>query len=1239
MAKRKFRYLTLILTVVAFVLAIAAESVYLGDFEYSYRTKRFNRILHEKESIMDECLTGMKSILAKAESHGSTSENRISEIAGQNNITILKYIDEKLIYWSDNDFDVPHTLVDSIYKQPLVFLQNGWFLTRSVRAGNERIVALLRLRSDFGFENDIIKNGFLKIFGVPAKTGLSFNMKASGFRIYSDDGTFLFTLIYPEVKDKTFLIFIPLMLWGLSFILLLILIYRLAMYFAARKRNSIAVISSTLSLSLIYLIILFFRKPAVLFQTELFSPYRYTMNGFIPSLGHLFLVSIMLSFLAFVFYKYLPVRIKTGKTGNTGYTALTLMLVPCALLFMLFHQVFSDLVFNSTINFETFKVLDMNFFSLTGFVSIALLFGIPFLYMLKVFDSVNVSKTGTMILSLLTSIIILIPFFLTQPGMLAVLSLFYFCIASTIWFSKRKDTGIFNQTAICSLIFGLYSLFLITFLSERRTEENVKIQLVTYSTENDPIAEHLLLDMWPKISVDTTLKRMMDVKYFEKNDVDDISDYLHDNYFDGYWGNFNFKVVLCMKGDSLRIAGRIHGETYEDCFGFFEKRIAMSGHQLTGTGFYFIDNKQGRSNYLGQVYFDHGEKRINGLFIDLYSDINVFQPGYSELLFDKKYHSYTRLKNYSFAKYINGELVLRTGDFSYSKTDAAYIENISDYRVFNAEKYRHVLYRTGNVTVIISRPAISARDMIVSFAYLFIFILICSNIILLLVRRPKLKTLFVFNFRQKLQLSFIGILLFSFALVGIVVVSLAIKQYKTKHYENLSEKLNSVNMELGSLLSMEKRLTPDWKNGAYGSLDEVLVMLSNTFNTDINLYDRFGYLLATSRPEIFYRDLTSRRINNIAFNNLTSLNRSEYFQRERIGNLRFVSAYVPFYNLDDELLAYLNLPYFRMQSVLSAEISNMIMAVINFTLLLIIISMSLAVFISNRLTSPLKMLSNRLGSVELGKKSEHLSYNGKDEVGDLVRQYNHMVDELDDSARKLANSEREYAWREMAKQIAHEIKNPLTPMKLNTQQLYKSWKDGASGFEKKLEKFTRNQIEYIDNLSSIASAFSSFAKIPEAKPVRFDIIELMRTTVELFKNSDNITFRIGWPYDKKYYILADREQVRGIFSNIIKNAIQSIPPGCEGIVKVSITVADSKIEVSVADNGAGIPNSLKSKMFTPNFTTKSSGTGLGLSIAQRYAENAGGRIWFESEPDKGSVFYIEFPLLDVEKISENKPPV
>jgi len=215
----------------------------------------------------------------------------------------------------------------------------------------------------------------------------------------------------------------------------------------------------------------------------------------------------------------------------------------------------------------------------------------------------------------------------------------------------------------------------------------------------------------------------------------------------------------------------------------------------------------------------------------------------------------------------------------------------------------------------------------------------------------------------------------------------------------------------------------------------------------------------------------------------------------------------------------------------------------------------------------------------------------------------------------------------MAKQIAHEIKNPLTPMKLNVQQLFKSWNDKAPEFEKMLERFTKNQIEYIDDLSSIASAFSSFAKMPLSNPVEVNILDQIRISLELFKNSDNVSFEVIWPKETKVVVYADKEQLNGVFSNLIKNGIQSVPSGKAGIIKVNPEVKGDKVVVSISDNGSGVPDDLRKNLFTPNFTTKSSGMGLGLSIVKKYIESANGRIWFESEVDKGSVFCFELPVM------------
>ena len=1226
MKDNRYRILLSILSVVLIVVALLAESVYFSDFEYRFRTKMFNKTLSEKETIMEECLNAMKPILAFENHHGSVSENNVYLIAEQNRITILEYLDNKLNYWSDNEFDVPVDLVDSVFNKPLVFLQNGWFLTKTVQAGNEKVVGLLRLHTDYSFENNIIKSGFEKGFRMPESVDFNTDRNASEFHVLNKEGEFLFSLSFPEVKENTYFLLIPLSLWAAAFILIILLTFEVVKFLVNKEKGTLGIVFALGIFSIIYLFILFSGRPLAIFQTELFSAYRFSLNSAIPSLGHLLVLGILAAAFSTVLFRHFPLNDHQNRSAVQTYMHFSGLLLTGAVIMSLFQWIFSKLISTSNINFETYKVLEMSTFSIAGFMSVFLFLLVLVLYLLKVLKNASLYSGRTLILPLITSLLIPVVFFYSKPGTLIAASVFYFVLVVCIWILVRKNVGLFNMSVVFSIISGIYFLYFIITLSEEKITENLKIQAVSFSTENDPEAEDLLLDMWPEIQKDSTLMKMMKVEFFDKANYERLSLYLQETYFTGFWKNYHFSLYPCLNDQSLQIGSGT--DVTQNCFTFFEDRIKRDGHRLTGTGFYFIDNQGGRSNYLGTLYYKSGTNRTNGLFIQLYSDVNVFQPGYSELLLDKKYHGYAGLKDYSFAKYINGEVVLRTGEFPFDKTDADYIDKTTDFRIFRADGFKHVLYKNGNATVVISRPVLTFGDIIISFAYLFAFILLFSNVIILLIRRPVVRSVNIFNFRQKLQLSYIGILLFSFILIGIVVAYITIVQYKTKHYENIKEKLNSVYLELDSKLSMEKYLSPDWKAPGYSSLNELLIKLSNVFNTDINLYNnQNGFLIATSRQEIFYRNLASQRINNTALNNLKHLAKSEYYQTEKIGKLEYLSAYVPFFNAENKVIAYLNLPYFRMQSVLAKEISNLVVAVINFTLLLIVITMGLAVFISGRLTAPLSMLSDGLATVGVGKKSEHLNYIGNDEIGELVKQYNRMVDEIEESTHKLANSEREYAWREMAKQIAHEIKNPLTPMKLNVQQLFKSWNDKVPGFDLLIDRFTRNQIEYIDNLSSIASAFSAFAKMPVTKPVEVNILDQIRISLELFKNTDNVTFQVEWPHESKIVVYADKEHLNGVFSNLIKNGIQSIPDDRDGLIVIKLEVRSDRVVVSISDNGSGIPKELRKSLFTPNFTTKSSGTGLGLSIAKKYIESANGRIWFESEMDKGSVFYFELPVM------------
>ncbi|HVN56903.1 MAG TPA: HAMP domain-containing sensor histidine kinase [Bacteroidales bacterium] len=1213
-----------LVAVILVLLSKAAEIVYFGNFEYRQRTKRFNELLSRKETVTENCMQGLKSFLEKGEDLDNVSNSRVFRVMDQEGITLLWYFDRKLVHWSDNSFNIPAVYDDSLLSKPIAFIHNGWFLVKSLGAGNEKMVLLYRISHEYGFENDIVRNGFDQSFRMPEGTTLSFDRKTSPFTVTDSKGKYLFSLVFPKIRQPSLYLVLPVLLWVLALLASLVAIGMVIKSLAGAGRRYLACITALAAYTVIYLILLFLKEPAVFFETGLFSSYHFTLNGFIPSLGHLLILSTLLAMLSWIFLRYISFKINETKNKAVRVFVLAACFALISFILVICHNTFTTLVSNSNINFEPFRVLDLSVYSIAGYISVFLLFLVPLMLLQKVLaESLHLGRKILLPAFVLSLPVFAIAGFPTDGGIWPLI-VFYIVLAMTMMFGYRGNIGKFNMTVIFSLYFGLYSLFYLITLSEKKNTENKKVMAVSYSSDHDPEAENMLLDIWPSFSKDTVIRNVLSHDPVSQGDIENISRYLHEKYFNGYWGNFNMSVVTCSNDSPLMLNS---SETLIDnCFEFFRDRLKKFGHQITGTDFWFLENQGGRSFYMGQLFYDLPGGRRNGLFIDLYSDVDAFQAGYSELLLDKKYHGYVRLKDYSFAKYINGNLVLQTGPFPYDKTDAQYVDKEYDYRLFEREGYNHVLYKNGNITVMISEDKLSVFDMIISFAYLFALTLLLTNLVLVIFLRPDFKKLLYLNLRQKLQLSFIAILLFAFITVGIVIALFSINQYRAQHLDNIKEKVSSVYSELGNKLSMEQSISAEWRGPAYASLNELLISLSNIFNSDINLYSKEGYLMATSRPEIFYRDLTSRRMNMEALNSLEYLTKSEYIHNETVASLRYISAYVPFYNSSGKLLAYLNLPYFRMQSIIAREISNVIVAVVNFTLLMIVVSMILVVVIAGRLTSPLRMLSEGLASVKLGRRSEHLEYSGHDEITDLVNQYNRMVDELQESAEKLANSEREFAWREMAKQVAHEIKNPLTPMKLNIQQLYKSWKDGIPGFDKKLERFTRSQIENIDTLSSIASAFSSFAKMPPANPVDVDIVEQVRIVMELFKNTGDITFRASWPTDVTIKVKADKEHLMGIFSNLIKNAIQSIPQGKEGIVRINTTLEGDRVLVSVSDNGAGIPKELKNNLFTPNFTTKSSGMGLGLSIVKRYVESAGGRIWFESEHLKGSVFFVELPV-------------
>jgi signal transduction histidine kinase len=472
--------------------------------------------------------------------------------------------------------------------------------------------------------------------------------------------------------------------------------------------------------------------------------------------------------------------------------------------------------------------------------------------------------------------------------------------------------------------------------------------------------------------------------------------------------------------------------------------------------------------------------------------------------------------------------------------------------------------------------------------------------------------------KNKIQVSFMSILLLTLILTGSISYYFILDGYKQRQYQNLQDKVRSVQIEVEHKIGNETALNEEIQDYTRFSL----IKFSNVFFTDINIYDLQGMLFATSRAELYENGLQGRFIRPKAFYELKFNKSSLVIQEEQIGKLTYFSAYVPFRNLNNQVIAYLNLPYFAHQNEFQEEISEFIMAFTNVFMILLLLSILVGFIISNQLTKPLALIQEKIRAINIETKGEKIDYRRRDELGGLVKEYNRKIDELASSAIKLAQSERESAWREMAKQIAHEIKNPLTPMKLSVQYLERTYKADDSEWHHTLHKVSKTMIEQIDTLSAIATEFSNFAKMPIPQNEMVDLVERIKSSVLLFEQEDKISFNIIYNNIKKAEINADKEQLLRVFNNLIKNSIQAIPQQKEGHIELEISEEEKSYLISISDNGSGIAEEMQGKIFRPNFTTKSSGMGLGLSMVRNIIINIGGEIWFETEPNKGTSFYI-----------------
>lgn len=469
-------------------------------------------------------------------------------------------------------------------------------------------------------------------------------------------------------------------------------------------------------------------------------------------------------------------------------------------------------------------------------------------------------------------------------------------------------------------------------------------------------------------------------------------------------------------------------------------------------------------------------------------------------------------------------------------------------------------------------------------------------------------------------MAMILLVLLASILIAVVTIYQYNEEAKDYHRERLERKESNIKESIN--YAIKETTYPVVTENIPLIFKDKIFEIAAVHKLQINLYDLEGELLKTSKATI-QRDTVAECLDAEVLNALANTVEHRYVVKNREHGETFQSSYSYIVDEKFKTLAILNLPYLENDDFLNKELNEFLLRLGYAYLIMIIAAIIFAYFISKYITRSLKTISDKIHETRLEKRNKKIVIDStSEEIGTLIKAYNSMIDELEESAVKLATSEREQAWREMAKQVAHEIKNPLTPMRLSVQSFQRKFDPEDENIHQKVNEYSKTLIQQIDTMSSIASAFSNFAKMPAQQSETLNVVNIVKLALDIF-NESYISFEAE---AEKIIAKFDRTQLIRVVTNLVKNGIQAIPEDHEAPrIKVKVMSEGDDVKITVYDNGSGISEENKPKVFEPKFTTKTSGMGLGLAMVKNIVETYQGSITFTSESSEGTTFTVMFP--------------
>ncbi len=1201
-------------------------------------SKKIQKYIHKSE--MDFAAAVANDSIIKHLTHNENTNTSTKNLPlNEQFIFVYKNVGgfTQLTYWNTQtvlpDVGIALGNNDGTFKK----LINGYYFIQKKSKDNYIILSLTPIKWEFNIASNYLENNFTIAPNIGKDFEINFNKNDAA--VVNRKGIYLFTIKNTNTGKESNSLF-TIWLRILSIIPLLLFVHFKAVNFYQRKGLTFSVIFLSVSLLSLRIFTYVFFNILQLRKFELFDPSIYGSNIILQSLGDLLINALLFLWLI----SFIKNHISNLKI-NKEYSQLQkwALLVSSAFVILLVTytgtEIIRSMVADSQISFDVLNFFTLSIYSVIGFVVLCCL-AIGYYYF---------CRTVFFILQKVFPQFVLPFFLLIATGGLFLLSFKIgnitqgFELYALVWLLlllfliKNELSGFFSGSIIISrMVFWLFffSASISTIIISENSRKELRnrqhyAELIAMKTNpiNNVLLNTALTDFKPNL--------LSEKFYLFRNEQTalQLKDSLIKNNFISFTDRYDTKVLVYDSAENpLYNADPISFNSITGIVTSQAKPTAVSG-------LLYYYSAYDEINYISKIVVRNYDNALLGyVFVVINPQIMGRQNLSPELFNSNGNNSIENSNEYAFAVYEKGKLISSHNDYAFS---SRYQERYFAGREFllnNKNKYSELWYNAGSEKyVVVVKENRLVIELITLFSYLFCAFLILSAVswlIALLVksqlRIAVLKQKIELSIKQQVHGTIIFFSIFSFLIIGVATILFFINRYERNNTETLSRTIKNIEEELTASIPATNLSPLAFSQNlieGIGPTENIVNTLAKTHGLDINLYSISGDLQSSSIPLPYTKGIISKKMNPAAYYHLNNGKEIQYFQKEQIGKLDFISGYIPVTDSAGKDVAYLNIPYFISQSKIKEEISNFLITIINLNAFIFLIAGIVALIITNRITNSFSFISEKMKKINLGTTNEIMVWKRNDEIGALVKEYNKMLLKLEASAAALAKSERESAWQEMAKQVAHEIKNPLTPMKLSMQFLQKAIESGAPNIKELGARVSATLVEQIDHLSQIAGEFSRFATIEKVTPELFNLNESLLSVKQLYEADFKNTFT--WNLLQQDVLLyADKTHVNRILTNLILNGIQAVEEGTTPNIIVEQTLLEKTVQIKIADNGTGIDEQIQSRIFMPNFTTKSSGTGLGLAMCKRMAEQAGGDLRYETSPT-GTSFFITLPIADL----------